>query len=186
MSPVTSADGTTIAFERTGQGPAIILVDGALCSRAGGPMRGLAALLSPHFTVYAYDRRGRNESGDTKPYAVEREVEDIAALLAEAGESACVYGISSGAALALEAASTLGAKVRKLAMYEAPYNSDAAVRQRARDYTDNLTEALAAGRRGDAVELFMTMVGTPADQVAGMRQSPFWPALEAVAPTLAY
>lgn len=186
MPQVNSEDGTTIAFEKTGHGSAVILIDGALCSRGGGPMRSLAALLATHFTVYTYDRRGRNESGDTKPYAVEREVEDIDALIDEAGGSACLYGVSSGAALALEAARTLEAKVRKIAMYEAPYNSDAAARQRARDYTNNLTDALAAGRRGDAVELFMTLVGMPAEQVAGMRHSPAWPSLEAVAPTLAY
>lgn len=186
MAHVTSRDGTRIAFEQNGQGPAVILVDGALCSRAAGPMPALATLLAAHHTVYAYDRRGRNESGDTKPYAVDREVEDLAALIDAAGGSACVYGASSGAALAFLAASKLGPKVRKVAGYEAPYNGDPAARQRLNDYAKDLTEALAADRRGDAVELFMRLVGTPADQVAGMRQSPYWSALEAVAPTLAY
>src|SRR5215207_5195495 len=100
MPKVTSKDGTPIAFETTGNGAPVILVDGALCSRAFGPMPGLAPLLAPHFTVYIYDRRGRNESGDTQPYAVEREVEDIEALINKAGGSAFVFGTSSGGALA--------------------------------------------------------------------------------------
>ena len=100
VETVRSADGTEIAFERLGTGPALILVDGAVCHRAFGPMPSLAPLLAPHFTVFMYDRRGRNQSGDTRPYAVEREVEDIAALIDEAGGSAYLYGVSSGAALA--------------------------------------------------------------------------------------
>ena len=186
MSVVRSSDGTAIAFEKTGQGPAVILVDGALCSRAFGPMRGIAALLAPEFTVYAYDRRGRNESGDTVPYSVEREVEDVEALIDEAGGSACLFGASSGGALVLEAASRLGGKVGKLAIYEVPYNDAPAARARMAQYSRGLAEALAQGRRGDAVALFMAQVGQPADQIAGMRQAPFWAALEAVAPTLAY
>src|SRR5437899_2573701 len=104
MKQVLSKDGTPIAFETRGKGPAIILVDGALCYRASGPSGPLAELLAAHFTVFTYDRRGRGDSGNTAPYAVEREVEDIEALVHEAGGSAFVYGISSGAALALEAA----------------------------------------------------------------------------------
>jgi pimeloyl-ACP methyl ester carboxylesterase len=100
MLKVISKDGTPIAFERSGSGPALILVDGALCYRAFGPAPQLAALLAQHFTVFTYDRRGRGESGDTAPYAVEREVEDIEALVREAGGSAYVYGISSGASAA--------------------------------------------------------------------------------------
>src|SRR5262245_622882 len=101
MPTLTSADGTTIAYESSGHGPALILVDGAMCFRGGGPMRPLAAELQDTFTVYAYDRRGRGESDDTLPYAVEREIEDLQALVATAGGEAYVYGISSGAALAL-------------------------------------------------------------------------------------
>jgi pimeloyl-ACP methyl ester carboxylesterase len=186
MNSVISSDGTKIAYSEQGAGPAVILVDGALCYRSFGPMSHLAELLSPHFTVYTYDRRGRGESGSGKPATVEREVEDIDALIKAAGGSAFVYGISSGACLALEAALTLGRKVKKLAMYEAPYNSDAALRQEWLDYRKQLAEAIAAGRRGDAVALFMKLVGTPAEQVAGMRQAPVWPMLEAVAPTLEY
>jgi pimeloyl-ACP methyl ester carboxylesterase len=176
MPQVTSADGTTIAYERTGAGPALVLVDGALCHRAAGPMRLLAALLRDRFTVYAYDRRGRGESGDTPPYAVGREIEDLRAVLAEAGE-AYVYGISSGAALALAAA---GPRMIRLALYEPPFlGADA-------EYTARLTELLVAGRRGDAVALFMTHVGVPEQAVAGIRRQPGWAALEAIAPTLAY
>jgi pimeloyl-ACP methyl ester carboxylesterase len=185
MGTVTSHDGTTIAFERTGTGPALILVDGAMCSRSFGPMGPLAALLAPHFTVFTYDRRGRGESGDTAPYAVEREVEDLAALIEAAGGSAFVYGISSGAALALTAASQLSS-ITRLALYEPPFSVDADAAQRWKAYRTKLTELLGKGRRGDAVELFMTFVGAPAEAVAPMRQSPVWPAFEAVAPTLAY
>lgn len=120
MPRTLSQDGTPIAYQQAGRGPSLILVDGALCYRASGPSGPLAALLTPHFTVYTYDRRGRGESGDTAPYAVEREVEDLRAILSEAGGSAFVYGISSGAALALEAASRL-AGIRRLALYEAPF-----------------------------------------------------------------
>jgi pimeloyl-ACP methyl ester carboxylesterase len=186
MNTVTSKDGTKIAYDKKGSGPALILVDGALCYRGFGPMPGLAELLVPNFTVYTYDRRGRGESSNGKLFAVEREVEDIDALTQQAGGSAYVYGISSGACLAMEAALKLGSRIAKLAMYEPPYNSDPAALSQWKEYRKQLAEALAAGRRGDAVVLFMQLVGTPADQVGGMRQSPMWPMFEAVAPTLAY
>ncbi|HEX6557606.1 MAG TPA: alpha/beta hydrolase, partial [Ktedonobacteraceae bacterium] len=146
----------------------------------------LAARLAPHFSVFAYDRRGRGESGDSAPYAVEREVEDLEALIIEAGGSAFVFGHSSGAALALEAAVQLGEKIKKLAMYEAPYNDDGEAKLAWRAYIQQLTELLAADRRGDAVALFMQYVGTPTDQIEAMRQAPTWPLFEAIAPTLAY
>ncbi len=186
MNTVTSKDGTTIAYDKNGQGPALILIDGALCYRSFGPMGELSKLLSPDFTVYTYDRRGRGESSNSKPFAVEREVEDIDALITAAGGSANVFGTSSGACLGLEAALKLGKKIGKLAMYEPPYNSENAARQQWKEYRKNLSEALSAGKRGDAVGLFMSLVGTPAEQVNGMRNSPVWPMFEAVAPTLAY
>src|SRR5947208_13088614 len=130
-STVTSKDGTRIAYDKIGHGPAVILVAGALCSRSFWSGPELAKLLARSFTVYNYDRRGCGDSGDTKPYALEREIEDIEALIDEAGGWAYLYGHSSGAALALEAAFRLGNKVKKLAMYEAPYNDDAEA-QRAR------------------------------------------------------
>ena len=187
MRTVTSKDGTTIAFDQWGGGPVVILVDGALQYRAFDQgMVDLANLLSQHFTVIHYDRRGRGDSTDTQPYALEREIEDIEAIIDEAGGSASLYGISSGAALAMEAAIKLRNKVTKLAMYEAPYNDDAASRQAWKEYTKQLGEILAAGRDGDAVGLFMMLVGATADQVEEIRQTPMWPLWEAVAPTLAY
>jgi pimeloyl-ACP methyl ester carboxylesterase len=186
MNTVNSNDGTRIAYDKQGEGPALILIDGALTSRLSGSKPELANLLASHFTVYSYDRRGRGDSGDTQPYAVEREIEDIEKLIDEAGGTAYLYGHSSGASLALEAAVTLGNKVKKLAMYEAPYNDDPEAQRAWGEYIKELTEALAANRPGDAVALFMKYVGTPADQIDAMRQMPFWPGIEAVAPTLAY
>lgn len=187
MNTVTSKDGTKIAYDKQGEGPTVILVYGALCYRSFGSLPELAKLLAAHFTVYTYDRRGRGDSGNTKPYAVEREVEDIEALIEEAGGSAYLYGHSSGAALTLEAAVKLGGnKVKKLAMYEAPYNDDDEARQAWKEYIKQLTNLLAADRRGDAVALFMKFVGTPTDQIEGMRHAPIWPMFEAIAPTLAY
>jgi pimeloyl-ACP methyl ester carboxylesterase len=187
MRIVTSKDGTTIAFDQSGEGPMIMLVDGALQYRAFDQgMAQLADLLAQHFTVIHYDRRGRGDSTDTQPYAVEREIEDIEALIDEAGGSAFLYGISSGAALALEAAIKLGDKVKKLALYEAPYNDDDNARQAWKEYRLQLKELVAAGRAGDAVGLFMMLVGMPADQLDGMHQHPMWPLWEAIGLTLAY
>lgn len=186
MKKVTSKDGTKIAYDQRGEGPALILVDGALCYRSFGPMPGLVELLAPNFTVYNYDRRGRGDSGDTQPYSLAREIEDLEALINEAGGSAFVFGTSSGGALALEAAIQLGNKIKKLAMYEPPYNSEKTVRQAWKEYRHDLAELIAENRRGDAAALFMSSVGTPADQIEGMRHAPIWPMFEAVAPTLAY
>ena len=185
MPAVTSADGTTIAYERTGSGPALVLVDGALCYRGAGPMRPLAALLQGAFTVYTYDRRGRGESSDTTPYAVAREVEDLQALIAQAGGEAYVYAISSGAALALATAAA-GPGITKLALYEPPFVAEVEDGARFKEYTERLHELLDAGRKGDAVALFLTNVGIPARAVAGIRAQPGWAMLEAIAPTLAY
>jgi pimeloyl-ACP methyl ester carboxylesterase len=186
MDSVRSQDGTTIAFDEQGDGPALILVDGATGTRWSGSKPELAKLLSQHFTVYSYDRRGRGDSGDTKPYAVEREIEDIDAMIDEAGGSAFVYGHSSGGCLALDATVKLGDKVKKLAIYEAPYDDDREAQKAWGEYIKNLTEALASDRRGDAVALFMAVVGMPAAQIEGMRHAPVWSGLEAIAPTLAY
>ncbi len=187
MKTVTSKDGTTIAFDQSGNGPVVILVDGALQYRAFDQgMAQLADLLAPHFTVIHYDRRGRGDSTDTQPYALEREIEDIEALIDETGGSASLYGISSGAALAMEAAIKLSDKVKKLAMYEVPYNDEDTAQQAWREYVKQLKELLATGRKGDAVGLFMMLVGASPDQVEGMHQHPMWPLWEAVAPTLAY
>jgi pimeloyl-ACP methyl ester carboxylesterase len=187
MKTVTSKDGTTIAFDQTGKGPAVILVDGALQYRAFDQgMAALADLLAKHFTVIHYDRRGRGDSTDTQPYALEREIEDIEAIIDEVGSPAFLYGISSGAALAMEAAAALKGKVKKLAMYEAPYNDDPNARKGWQEYRRKLNELVAAGRAGDAVGHFMMLVGLPADQLAGMHHHPMWPLWEAVGLTLAY
>ncbi len=186
MSQVVSRDGTKIAYEKMGRGPTVMLVDGALAYRGSFGLVPLAAALSQNFTAYSYDRRGRGESTDKAPYAVEREIEDIEALIDAAGEPALIFGISSGAALAMEATIKLGNKIRKLAMYEPPYNSDESARQAWRDYRRQLKELLDAGRRGDAVALFIMLTGLPSDRVLEMRKHPMWPMWEAVAPTLAY
>ncbi|MGC9665161.1 alpha/beta fold hydrolase [Planosporangium sp. 12N6] len=185
MTKVTSRDGTTIACERVGEGPALVLVDGAMCYRAFGPLPALARVLAPDFTVYTYDRRGRGGSGDTAPYAVDREVEDLEVVIEAAGGSAYVYGISSGAALALTAAAS-GPAITKLALYEPPYTAEDGDTAQVAAYNRQIIDLLAAGRRGDAVERFMSGVGLPAEAIAGMRQSPAWPVFEGVAPTLAY
>ena len=187
MNTVTSKDGTTIAFDRYGEGAAIILVGGAFQHRAIDPSTArLAEFLAPNFTVYHYDRRGRGDSGDTVPYAVEREIEDIEALIQDAGGSAFVFGMSSGAVLALHAAA-VGLAITKLALYEPPFMVDDSRPPLPKDYRERLTRLLAEGGRGDAVELFMTAaVGVSAETFASMQGAQFWAAFEAVAHTLPY
>jgi pimeloyl-ACP methyl ester carboxylesterase len=185
MSTVTSRDGTTIAFDRLGAGPILVLVDGALSYRALGPTAALAEVLAADFTVYRYDRRGRGRSGDTAPYAVAREVEDLDALIAAAGGAARVCGLSSGAVLALEAAAS-GLAITRLALYEPPFTVGGGDPQEERDYTERLHELISAGRRGEVVEWFLSSAGVPAGALAGMRAQPEWPLFEAIAPTLAY
>jgi pimeloyl-ACP methyl ester carboxylesterase len=185
MNTVVSADGTSIAYTSTGSGPAVVFVDGAMCHRAFGPGAGIAEQLAGQYTVYTYDRRGRGESGDTTPFTVEREIEDLAAVIEAAGGSARVIGVSSGAALALRAA-VRGAAIGRLALYEPPYSTDAAQAERSVEYAADLHAALADGRRGDAAAAFMTFVGVPAEMLDAMRAAPVWPAFEAIAPTLAY
>lgn len=184
MQTLTSQDGTQIAYDKSGQGPALILVGGAMTTLPDQVE--LAQALASNLTVYNYDRRGRGNSGDTLPYAVEREIEDIAALIENAGGTASLYGHSSGAALALDAAAALGSKVKKLALYEAPYNDDPEAKQRWNAYVNNLTAALANNQRGDAVALFMKYVGVPDQAIEGMRHSPMFQGMESLAPTLAY
>ena len=179
-----SKDGTPIAFDRIGNGPPVILVDGALCYRSMGQSGQLAELLAPYFTVFTYDRRGRGGSGDTAPYAVEHEIEDIAALLSEAGGAAFLWGISSGAVLALEAANRLKT-IKKLALYEVPFIVDDSRSTTERDWA-KIAEAVAANRRSTAVQLFLKSVGVPAFFIAVMPLMPMWPKLKAIAHTLLY
>ena len=179
---VLSRDGTPIACERRGQGHPLILVDGALCSRTMGPSGPLAKALENHFTVFRYDRRGRGDSGDTPPYAVEREVDDIDSVLRAAGGEAYVWGMSSGAMLALMAATRLPG-IRKLALYEAPLIVDDSRKTTQSDWA-TIRAAIAQARRGDAVTAFLKSVGMPGLLVLFMKLTPIWPKLKAVADTL--
>lgn len=184
MNKVHSSDGTSIAFDRSGKGSPIILVVGAFNDRSTGAP--LAKLLEEHFTVFTYDRRGRGDSGDTAPYALDREIEDLEALIKEAGGSASVFGYSSGATLSLKAAAH-GLAITKLALYEPPLLVDDSRPRPPEDMAAQLAGLIAAGRRGEAVELFQTeVVGIPFEVVAQLRHAPFRPALEDMAHTLVY
>jgi pimeloyl-ACP methyl ester carboxylesterase len=186
MAKVISKDGTQIAYDKSGSGFPLILVDGALCSRDFGPMPKLAKLLAENFTVINYDRRGRNESGDTKPYAVEREIEDLEALINGAGGSAFVVGFSSGAGLALSAAAS-GLNITKLALYEPPFMVDDEGHHPPTDSLEQLKTMIAADRRADAVKFFMKdMVGLPGIAIFMMKLMPIFKKLKAVAHTLPY
>jgi pimeloyl-ACP methyl ester carboxylesterase len=184
MDTVVSADGTTIAVDRFGEGPPVIMVVGAFNTRAA--TEPLARALQQRFTVWNYDRRGRGDSGDTPPYAVGREIEDIGALIAAAGGSAAVFGYSSGAVLALRAAAA-GLAITRLVLYEPPFRPDDSYPPPPADLAEQVTKLVAAGRRGDAVELYqIKAIGIPEDVVVQMRHAPFRPGLEAIAHTLAY
>ncbi|OLF05360.1 alpha/beta hydrolase [Actinophytocola xinjiangensis] len=185
-SYLTSADGTRIAYESTGSGPALILVDGAMCYRDSGPARPLAAELADSFTVYLYDRRGRGESDAGSEISIEREVEDLAALAKEAGGSPYLYGISSGAVLAADAAAR-GIGTPRLAIYEPPLIVDDRDREPLpADSLERITSLVDSGRNGDAVKSFMRAVQVPGFAIAMMRLMPAWSRLKAVAPTLRY
>jgi pimeloyl-ACP methyl ester carboxylesterase len=178
----TSKDGTRIAFEKVGQGPALVIVGGALAHRQGG--QPLAGKLIERFTVYMYDRRGRGESGDTKPYAVDREIEDLGAVIEQAGNKAYLYGVSSGAALTLQSAAKLGpAKVPKLAIYDAPYG------QTERDFKeqkDRIDQLVQTGKPGDAATFFFSAIGTPPPALEKIKQSPEWEGMKKMDFTLTY
>jgi pimeloyl-ACP methyl ester carboxylesterase len=180
---VISSDGTSIAFERAGDGPPLIAVDAAGSYSGFRPFPAPVELLAPHFTVYVYDRRGRGASGDTPPYAVQREVDDLAALIAEAGGSAFVYAFSSGGLLALHAAAG-GLAIPKLALFEPPVEPDEEAAGESA-FTAELAALVAAGRRREAVELFHRGIGAPEEVMAQMAPET-WAALEAVAHTLVY
>jgi pimeloyl-ACP methyl ester carboxylesterase len=183
---VASRDGTRIAFDRSGDGPPVILVDAALHYRSYSSFHGLVPLLAREFTVYTYDRRGRGESMDTAPYTPDREVEDLDALITEAGGSAYVFGYSSGALLAMRAAAH-GLQISGLALFEPPLqdeNEDAEAQES--DFTAELAEVLRGEGKAAAVEYFLVGIGVPPDFVASMRSAPDWPNMEAVAHTLLY
>jgi pimeloyl-ACP methyl ester carboxylesterase len=188
MAHVISKDGTRIAFDKSGKGAGVIIVNGAMGFREFYGDKPLVAALSNDFTIYTYDRRGRGESTDTKPYSAEKEIEDVEALIDDAGGSSFLYGVSSGAALALRVAARLdSAKVPKLALYEPPYGSNSE-----KDKADfasqkkRLNELLRDGKRGDAAAFFLTSLGTPPEALEDLRKSPDWPFMQRVEHTLAY
>jgi pimeloyl-ACP methyl ester carboxylesterase len=187
MQTVTSKDGTKIAFDKTGAGPAVILVNGATQYRAFDPtMAQIADMLSKHFTVYNYDRRGRGDSGDTQPFAKEREIEDLQALVEDAGGKAMVLGFSSGSALVLDTAEVTPG-ITKIALYEPPFIVDDGRPPVASNYVAHLNQLVADGKRGDAVKYFMTQaVGIPEEYLGGMDQDPSWETMLKIAHTIAY
>ena len=184
---IKSADGTTIAFEAIGEGPPLVLVGGALSDRtAPASGRLLAAMLAHRFTVLSYDRRGRGDSGDIPPWAIEREIEDLAALIAAAGGSAAVFGNSSGGLLALDAAAQ-GLAITRLAVHEPPVILDADRAASLVRLANELDEVLARERRTQAVEqYFSRAMQMPATAVAQLRRTPMWPDFEDLAHTLSY
>lgn len=183
MEHVTSQDGTRIAYDKRGSGPAVVLVGGAAVTRSENA--GLAEELADRFTTYNYDRRGRGDSADTAPYALEREFEDLAAVVGAAEGPVYLYGVSSGGVLALEAVAA-GLPVEKVAVYEVPFDMYDGAPERAVAYATDLRTLLAEGRRGDAFARFMRLAGSSEEDIAGARASEYWPGCEAVAPTLLY
>src|SRR5258708_154519 len=182
MATVISNDGTKIGYDKRGAGPAGIFVDGATGVRSAGYSNKLAELLSTDFTVYSYDRRGRGESTDTKPFSVQREIEDIEALIDAAGGSAFLYGISSGGALALEATIVLQGKIKKLAIYEVPYDSSETGVKAWREYRTKLKEALMGDRRGEANKFVIKFVCVPDERISGMHNVTLWSMVEGGGP----
>lgn len=186
MSTVTSKDGTTIGYDKKGQGPAIVFVDGAMNSRSFSLSAPIAEMLAKQCTVYTYDRRGRGESGDTQPWALGREIEDLEAIIDAAGGSAYVFGQSSGALLALEATANLSGKIKKLALYEAPMILDDSRAPLGKPALEEVKRLIAADKRDDAVKFFMKAVETPGFMIFLMRLMPAWKTVRKVAHTLVY
>ncbi len=181
---VVSKDGTKITYDIWGKGPVLILVLGALNTRKTGAK--LAKILSSHFTVISYDRRGRGDSTDVQPYSPNREVEDLEAVINEIGEPVYLYGHSSGAAIVFEAAITLNNQIKKIAIYEAPYTVDDTATKAAKEYNKKLKSILSKGHKNDAIALFMQYIGVSEKQTQAMKHLPMWKGLVAMAPTLAY
>lgn len=185
MQTITSADGTTIAYKKTGSGPAIIVISNVAEDHTG--VAGLAKTLSEHFTVISFDRRGRGASGDPQPYDPARELEDIAALIDIAGGSAALTSGSGGCAITLDAASALGDRVTGLYLYEPPFIVDNSRPPAPADYIEHVEGLVAAGKRGEAVEYVMTeMIGVPAEYIEPMKQDPSWNEMARYAHTYAY
>lgn len=186
MASVVSKDGTSIGYDKMGQGPALIVIDGALNSRSMSLTLPIAKQLAKHFTVYSYDRRGRGESGDTLPYNIDREIEDLEALIDAAGGAAHIFGLSSGALLALESIKKLGGKVKKLAVYEAPMILDDSRAPLGKPFLEETRRLIETGKRDDAMKLFMKAIEVPSFMLFLMRIMPTWKSVRKVAHTLVY
>lgn len=186
MKTTRSKDGTMLAYDVYGNGPALLFITGATCFRSFEPVLHDAEIFAEQFSVYNYDRRGRGDSGNTLPYAIERELEDIEAMIDAAGGTAYVYGHSSGAILALEAAMRLGDKVSKLVLYDPAYAHDEASRNEFMELGERLNELLDNGKNDEAISFFLEGIGIPEEAIAGMKHSPQWATMIALAPTLAY
>ncbi len=183
ITNVISRDGTKIAYEKIGTGPSLIIVNGALSNRSMPGVKDLANLLAENFTVILYDRRGRGESTDTKPYSVDKEIEDLEAVIAAAGDSAYLYGSSGGAVLALRAALSLST-IKKIALYEPPFES--ATEEEYKDEKDSVKSKLSEGKVAEAVTYFFKRRGMTPEQLQGMQQSPAWKEMLRMGHTLSY
>lgn len=186
MRQVTSKDGTLLAYDVYGNGPALIYITGASCFRSFMPVVQDAKAFAKEFTVYNYDRRGRGDSGNTLPWSVEREVEDIEAMIDAAGGKACLYGHSSGAVLALEAAMRLGDKVQKVVMYDAPYVHDQTEKAEYGRLSQKVHQLLKNGKNVEAMKSFLKGIGMPKAFIFFLPLFPGWRTMVALAPTLAY
>ncbi len=187
MLTTTSSDGTVIAYDRLGEGPPLVLVSGAFGYRKFPQIEKLAQMLSQQFTVYNYDRRGRGDSSDRAPYSVEREIEDLDAMIDTCSGHAFVFGLSSGAVLSLEAAARLGRKISRLAVYQPPYVTDQQKTPERRTLLTELDQLLDEEERGAAVKLFMTRAfGMPGPLVTAFKITPMWSKLTGLAHTIPY
>ena len=186
MKTVTSKDGTTIAYDEVGQGTPVIIVGGAFSYRKFKDLVQLADILSKDHLVVNYDRRGRDDSGDTKPYSLSKEIEDLEAIIDAVGGKSMVYGVSSGGALALEAADKLPTKITRLAIFEAPYLVDDSGKAMSADFLPKLKDHVAKNERSKAVKQFLPEVGAPAFVIAMMQIMPVWKKLKSLAHTLPY
>ncbi len=186
MKTTRSKDGTTIAYDVYGRGPALIYITGASCFRSFKPIVRDVKAFAKEFTVYNYDRRGRGDSGNTLPWTVEREVEDVEAMIDAAGGRAYVYGHSSGAVLALEAALRLGNKVQKMVMYDASYVHDETEKARYTLLCRTIHGLLDSGENAAAMRTFLQGIGMPKVLVALLPVFPGWRTMKTLAPTLAY
>lgn len=186
MKTTQSKDGTVIAYDVYGSGPALVYITGASCFRSFRPVRQDAKAFAQEFTVYNYDRRGRGDSTNTLPWSVEGEVEDIEAMIDAAGGKAHLYGHSSGAVLALEAALRLGDKVQKVVMYDASYVHDETEKAKYNQLSQHIHQLLKDDQKAKAMKSFLTGIGMPKALVFLLPLFPDWRIMKALAPTLAY